>query len=715
MSKDSDAVSHMYSQNDADSLARLINLVFSNVTSYGAQHPQTTQAIENFTATLVKLLQKQESVTLLMERESFYFDEHLINNRINLRKFTFMFQKVGLQAITFSVGVIPEDIKCMVALLNNQTKYDSVDVMTAVLKKRNITSIRFNYVFFQKVTADDEVVKKDEISQSLPHNPTNARVQSDLPVNPEQALEKLESVFSLHALVENPDEYVEKIVDSYAGDSRGARTFVLHKLKEVNEQVRHFDENKMKLNPTELMESVYKMKITLHQQLAHQKKMGKILESENELLDEIDTLSFETITNLVKVEYQQGTHSVKRLARIVRRMMPDLSDLKRLLPLLKKELLTAGMPVKDWYELVNELSRELDNDAVVDALNKGAEEMGLSSEEIARAIKNSPSEAARLIVLASEIRQGGVADKDNLSRLLTEYIEGVSAKMALDENTEHSAESGKALKTIIYKIEKNLVQRLQEQGIPDTMIQDVEKRLAGSFDQTLQKLKSDWMMSTIAQSSSVSQEYLLQIMDNLVDRETDISAFRNPLRQSLLQKGMTPEQADELFDKLHDSRKERAVSGALPKNVLSPHNTVFFLKRLIKENLRYENPFSSMLFTIEGLSCAGKKRPLKPDERAKVLELIYNTVSKQLRDLDILGSIGTLEDAFPFIMLPMTNLEGADVVGTRVDKKMRKIAIKTGSQAWKIDFRLSWTSFDKLKADNIKGYLDLVKKNHQEK
>ncbi len=163
------------------------------------------------------------------------------------------------------------------------------------------------------------------------------------------------------------------------------------------------------------------------------RETGKLVTTNELVITEINQISYQVIVRLIKEEYRRDRKiSVKRLAQIIRRMLPDIKELRYLLPQLKDGLFSEGMSPSDYLSLVKELSKELDSDALIQIMVEASDLIGFSLNELIEKITEAPEEAARLIVLSAEIKKGGVrTDDQQMSSVLSEYIEKVSRALAL--------------------------------------------------------------------------------------------------------------------------------------------------------------------------------------------------------------------------------------------------------------------------------------------
>jgi hypothetical protein len=95
------------------------------------------------------------------------------------------------------------------------------------------------------------------------------------------------------------------------------------------------------------------------------------------ILKETNALTDQVIARIVREEYNQGEISIPRLAQIIRRLLPEPGEIKRLLPLLKETLLAEGMSLAEFLRLIQELGKELESEGLVQALKESADTIGL--------------------------------------------------------------------------------------------------------------------------------------------------------------------------------------------------------------------------------------------------------------------------------------------------------------------------------------------------
>ena len=113
---------------------------------------------------------------------------------------------------------------------------------------------------------------------------------------------------------------------------------------------------------SELASAVFDMKRQLINGIERQKSLGITYSNEEEIIDKANEITDNVLIQLIKEEYKSGQISTSRLAHILKRLVPDVKELKRLMPKIKAALLEEGMPLAEYLDLVLQLSTELESE-----------------------------------------------------------------------------------------------------------------------------------------------------------------------------------------------------------------------------------------------------------------------------------------------------------------------------------------------------------------
>jgi hypothetical protein len=660
-------------------IARAFNLAFNNAFMYGGSHQTTKDSAATFFSVLRPMLDIASIITVSAEKDSIFLENHCVDKLVSVQRINNRFKKAGIQSVSFDRYVSLESALALFYLLGSLSDFQSVDTMLAYLNKENISGVKINYVVYKKVTLDEAIVTKDVLSetQQLLGNRQVLGAGTYVRAEPGRVLREFSEIMSLR-ISENEND------DSGTGGTGSSELSQADYDKFITSQIRSLNNSLASsikpqdvsvLTPAEMLETIYKLKENVLENIKLQRETGKLISTHELAITEIDQISYQVIVRLIKEEYRNERKiPVKRLAQIIRRMLPDIKELKYLLPQLKDGLLAEGMSPADFLSLVKELSKELDSDGFIQLMVEASDLIGLSLNELIEGIKEAPEEAARLIVLAAEIKKGGVrTDDQQMSVVLSEYIEKVSRALALQSPEASSSDGGMMLKTVVTRIEREILGRLKSQNIDSNTVSEVARKLAIQFSETISILKCDWVKKKIDSSKNLDEEAVLSIIEQIAEQGQVDAGVMGEIRSILISSGYSVEKIDNLVKK-NQLRAAAAVTHKIeiPEGTYNAATMVFFLNLEIKRNLRYNSPFSTILISFDKIvdlrtyTIIG----LTPDINNQMINQSLKLLINMKRDLDVAGIYTMNTLSILLIVLPMTDIIGALYVKKRIEKDL---------------------------------------------
>ncbi len=658
-------------------IARAFNLSFNNAFMYGGSHQTTKDSAATFFTVLQPILECAGNITLSVDRGSVFFENHCVDKLVSVQRINSRFIKAGIQSVSFDRDASQGSVQTLFYVMGSLSDFTNVDAIQAYLAHERISGVKINYVVYQKVTIDDTIVNKNTLSEaqsllSSLHIPgTGAYEQAD----PGSITREFSEMLSLrNSALENE---VSGAGDAeFSGLSQAEHDkFLSTQIKSINNQLNSTEvtEDGVILSSAEMLESIYKLKENVLENIRLQKATGKLAATDELAITEINTISYQVIVRLIKEEYRADKKiSVKRLAQIIRRMLPDIKELKYLLPQLKDGLFAEGMSPADYLSLVKELSKELDSDELMQIMVEASDQIGLTLNELIEGIKEAPEEAARLIVLAAEIKKGGVAaDDQQMSAVLSDYIEKVSRALALQSPEAAVPGGGKMLTAAVTRIEREILDRLKLQDVGVNTVSDVAQKLANQFTETVSVLKEDWFRTNINSSKNPNEETVLSIVEQIAGHGLGEGGVTEAIRSILVSNGYSVEKIDTIVKKAQ-LRATSAITHSMefPPGVFNAGNTIYFLDREIKLNLRYNTPFSTILISYEKIIDLRTSTIMEvtPDITIQLTNQALKLLKDiQKRDVDVIGVITVNNVSIPFMILPMTEITGALYIKKRFE------------------------------------------------
>jgi hypothetical protein len=680
---------------EAALVARQFVMMLNGSMLYGCGHPNTVKSAVAFAETLTGAFHGRDMITIIANNGAIMIEEWPLDKSFNVGKLLAHFEKLELKSISFLRGVDADSVIRLVGLIGDT---HSVDVCKAGLVDAMagaIPGVRVNYVIYGKMTADDVVVNSANLGINagtdaganagtefgadfgLSSGAEKSSGLASLPPSPDGgssvnagtlsqgAVAQIEQVLTLSSLLEKPREVSAVLAQT---DTSMFQIEQLHsafgKIKgEIGATPAH--------SVDELLESLHGLKKDLYEAIEIQKTTGRMMRSAAIINKELNDLTSIAVIKLVKEEYKSGKTPLNRLAHAIRRMLPSNAELMHLLPGLKEMLLAEGMSLGGYLELVRMLGLRVESEALTDSLKEAADAMGASVSDLVTAIQSKPEEAARLILLASEIRRGTGEGTSNLPEVLTSYIEEVCSKMAVDACGSESHQDSGTLKKILAQLESQVFNQLAHQGVPTPVMHDVRQLLSERFKDAYAAANEKFMEGRKAQGHGRGGDGAGKVAD-----------------------------------------KGRGKKMNMPTESLSAHNLFFLINKEIKRSLRYKTPFATVTVTIEKIVQTNGVRPPKPEDLAELLPQLFVHVEALLRDVDLIGTVGAEQSPELFILLPMTGEEGTAIVKERIVKKATENAFAVAGQKVGIAVKVSSAAPNGSTKD-LKTYMALARTNHK--
>jgi hypothetical protein len=677
---------------EADRVGRMFNLLFNRVSMYHLEHPSTQETLSMFQGAIRDGLRFVSPLTVVLERDRIYVEEEPLDSRVSAQRLVTHMKKAGIQSVSFERGLSNAELSAFARVFGEGKQHPTSEAMKQGLLQHGVQKIRINHVFFKKMTADDEVVGREDALRAtggfrlgqvlidtssvvgggelIPEAPA---ADPAAQISPEDALfRELFEDLTLVKLLEDPEEVSRRLLQTGVPvkegesppDARGEA--VLHGIRQLRVQVENAGESLQKTGSMEaLVEAVFKLREEVREGVEVRRERGDLVADDTALRREMDDLTDQVMIQLVREEYRRGQITVKRLAQILRRMIPDLRELKRLLPKLKEALLADGMPLSDYLQLIRELERELQSDELALVLEEGAEEIGLSAADLMQELRKDPKGAAELVAIASELRAlGAHGDPNILTQILVDYVERVSGGLAVEEAQKAGPEGAHRIQEIVSRIQQELLSRIQGRLGSSSVVKRVQEEMQVRQERSLEELKREWIL-----------RYFLRDTQGRADPQTVLraveSAYGDPVKQGEVLDAMVQAMEARGLDpgplKAALAQSARMASGEAdplkaPKGTFNRNMFLFFLREEVKRANRYPYIFSALLLSVRKAT-AMKPIPLGLIRPHEIRNVLMTELAPLLRDVDL---VGFMEDNKVAVLLPFTGKNGAQAVCRRL-------------------------------------------------
>jgi hypothetical protein len=676
-----------FDKKTAEEVARQFNKAFGHALMYGVFHQMTIDSIEPFHATLKKAFERYSLITFTIERESLFIEGLSVDKFVNAKKLSGHFKKAGIQSFSFEKSLTEEHLGVFLEVVADLKRHPDVDIMKRELSLRGTKGLRLNYVIYRKMTADDQVVGKDMVV--APPGTTMSPLQPGATggASPSDSV-------SLSRMLSDPRGTAGSLFYTSLDGAPPKPDTVASTVARLGNQLRTAASSG-EVASGNLLEAVLVLREECFGHIRDFNAAGLVDPEMETVVSEVEKLTHETVIHLVREEYRSGEVSVKRIAQILRRMLPDRRELRRLLPQLKDALLGAGMPYVKYVELISELQHELEGDQVVTAIAQATREMGVSPDEVIEEIKKHPADAARLMILTSELRRTGGEGNAGFEQVLTDYIEKASQQMAVGALDGKNPDSGKQLGSVLQKIEANLIDNLKKQGIEQSVLTALTARLAERLPYLLDNTKTEWLKKALDAQPDFDVGMLARLIAGTVQQAVDIDTHRDMLFSICQQKGLTDDQIQEVLHQAAARVSAMSQQTELPRGVLSSSAIMYFLDRECKLSLRYHNPFSLLVLSILRVpDGAGGERALSADERTAFTHTLIIALKGIMRDIDMIGVPSSTTESIVFVILPMTEEANTYGLVQRLRRELAEQSFEVEGRMTRLNLAVSITGFD---------------------
>lgn len=656
---------------------RNFTLLFNRSFMYSATHPFQIEAIDSTYKILVGLLQTISPVVFILSRDRFYVDEEPLDSRLSVSRIAAHFKKSHMESISFYAGIEKSDFRLFLEIVTSANKYADADAMNKAIFKKRISCIKINHVFYRKVSAEDEVISRDALKKVTPGmtGESDEKIKQlflDSVFN-NVLMEDFVKTLNLENIINKPADLSKEMIaldlaTVRLNEDKGQRPgqFLLHQLEIIDEDVERNLSEEGKLDLPDLANALFDMRQKLSEGIEAQKALGVAYANEAQIISKGTEITDKVLIKLLKEEYKGGEISVSRLAQILCRMIPEASELKRLLPMIKSALSEEGMPQADFMNLIQELGKELQSDGLAGVLSESAEAIGFDADDLIQQVKENPLQSAELIYLASELQKRG-GDEKAMSDLLVDYVERLGSQISQDISDKKEETNENHIKRVMADVKTRLSQHIGSMDIREDLLERLEERISQRMDEVVDKLRLEWLQCQSAKSEQEVRKELtvLETFELGAGDDGDLKAALNVIRKKAESHEIDENDFDQIYSEIVKQEKlseaERNKSGQLA-GILREQMLMTFVGKEISRAKRYDTALTALGFTL--VSAKGETKPEAGVVRKQdLINFLLIELTKILRESDI---IGEMQNNQIIVLLPMTHMGKAKAALRRV-------------------------------------------------
>jgi hypothetical protein len=695
-------------------------------------HPYTVQAFAEFYKKICEGFDITTQIVLILRNNQLYIEEEPLEFWLRNSRMVSHFKKTAIESIAFENGIKKAEIENFFKVFCDRRQYPEAEVMKAKIAELKITHVKINFVSYKKLNNDEKVILEDKLKRILANekiNPSKEMVKEILDrVTQGEDLEEITRSLSLKKLLEDTVKFSKQIVASdisvysSAEEIAGRMIEAASTLNRQNPTLEYHlpilkegllgsGPGQTEIDLAQLADAVIDMRAHLRSGIKEQKAAGIRLKNENLILDKADDISDRIIIQLIKEEYKKRAISPLRLGQILGRIIPDPNGLKRFLLKLKEAMVSAGLSFAELVILVKKMGQNLPDEKLSEVFKKVAEKIGIDNEAILRDLNFDFDGAAKLICLASQIRNSS-EDEQVLTELLVDYIERVGSLLLLELPDTKGASDSKLLPELIALFESKLVNQLKTKDVNSGVLAALENRLKKRKKAFLTKLEFDLISKENISSGEdgFGKTTVLQMLVESVDEGDELQKILMKVKEGIEDKSIDENNFQQIHANILKIKKDRQTGKGryFPKEVLNYVNTLSYLEKEIYRSLRYDTPFSTLTFSIFNL------KPQQPIPAGSIAtnDISHAIIEELIRILRGADMLGILNKKMILILLPMTDEIDAKTALVRIIRRLHKSPFVINDIPILVQFAGSITTCSHERTPDLQSYLSTAEENH---
>jgi GGDEF domain-containing protein len=250
--------------------------------------------------------------------------------------------------------------------------------------------------------------------------------------------------------------------------------------------------------------------------------------------------------------------------------------------------------------------------------------------------------------------------------------------------------------------------------VEQSVLTALSARLMERLPYLLDLTKTEWLKKALQVYPSLDTAMLAKLIAGTVQQAVDIDTHRDTLYALCQEKGLTPDQIQEV---LHQAAAKVAAAAAqidLPRGVLSSSAIMYFLERECKLSLRYHNPFSLLILSIlRVFDENGTQRPLTNEERPLFTKTLITMLRGIMRDIDMIGVPSSTTESIVFVILPMTEEQKTYNLVQRLRHELSTHPFEAGGASAILNLAVSITGFDYKSMPDKTAFLKVAMAHHR--
>jgi hypothetical protein len=609
---------------------------------YGNNHPTVEKGISNLERYIKPIIESYKTITIKKKTEAIFCNEHRIDRILKLDRLIERMDQLQLEFIQFKEGLELKELRNFFNLLTDFKNVADNKSFNERLQLNERSKILINNSAQDSILLENFANSGGEftgqsLSNSLDSIPVEIRDIFFTSLNNSIVNNKISSAYFQREMKENITESIPQ--DLYL------KYLLNFKYLAYNSDIQSNLSNE-KVNKESIMSGINSILKT---------NIGEIF-----------------------IKYLKGRISIFTFGAIIKVSFKVNKEISAILFLIKGIIYNEGYNLVRYLSFLEKISWILNEEGLNQMINKLNGEIGLSLGEIRGAIRKSNQSSIPLIILISKLAHNFKLNREKLLTILSYEIEEALLIKCREKLLRLKSPTLKDIKKTLINLEKHVIFQLISGNLNQDLIRDISLNLDSKFDFRIGLLWSFLITRNVLKDSNLSKEEKLNLIFQKTLEQENFSTLYNPLILTLEESGFSKELIESIVVKINQTKKVNLPrvepkSFTLPAEIKSIDMTKEMLKMEMYRSHRYNTPFSTISITIMGIKTNAGYREAREEEKYEILNQLPDKLQPSLRHLDVIGTLGGIEDDHILLLLPMTDQAGAKIVMQRLQQSFSSI------------------------------------------
>lgn len=682
------------SKNEALNLVRSFWLAFNNVNMYGTEHPTALNSAEKFYHLLKTILEITAPFTLHIEGGNLICEEWKMDEEIRAQRLVDRLNQTGITSVSFLESILQDDLMEFFKILMEARTFQTLDNIIKHMEEIDLQSIQLNYFVFQKVAIDEKLRSQKE--DSIPETESTVLVET-----------KREST-------------AEKLLDTFFQSESERALSMIEKLKTIRQRLE--SGSSMPLENVE--EAVSQFKTAVEEDFTSEISVDVTPQEREAIFEELDAITVTLIGRNIYQALKAEDWPVTEIGNIIQRLEQELEQGGKIFPQIKDFLLKNSITLLQYMQFIHKLSQEMTAERFDSLLLKSKGHIGFSVQEIVKEMKRNPADIVSIATLGIELASLLGMDRLPIVKLFFQYTEKAIRNRVLTNLTGKEIEKSEEIESRIEETKQQLFKQLVENRMTKEILQEFDDLYQQRFPVLIGLIWAQILIDLALDRKHLPGVPGLKALAEKIKSNSEGKTILNHVLFLLEERGSSEEMLDSFIRmvtgitpavkelKRHEKKDQRKIY-RLPPGISSFRETKKYLDMEIHRNLRYNAPISCVSISVVSISFGEESRIPETRELYPIFVEITNLLKRSLRNLDFIGSLGSVKDNHIFIIMSMTGKEKSTSAVKRLREEVKAIRIEIEGKLMAPALVLSKMTFDPQETPVMRSFIRRLKAHHK--